>query len=68
MAAPPPVKLSPHVAKVDEGRPSPRPQDEDDVAIVLEAIDFMLTLQSLKPDRRRELARVKALVESRTDD
>jgi len=53
---------------VDEGRPSPRPQDEDDVAIVLEAIDFMLTLQSLKPDRRRELARVKALVESRTDD
>jgi hypothetical protein len=43
-------------------------EDEDDVAIVLEAIDFMLTLQSLKPEHRRELERVKTAVESRVDD
>jgi hypothetical protein len=53
---------------VDEERPSPNSADEDDVAIVLEAIDFMLTLRSLRPEDRREVERIKGAVESRAGD
>jgi hypothetical protein len=52
--------------KVSEERGISRSGHEDDVAIVLEAIDFMLTLESLSPEDRRRLDQVKVEVERRT--
>jgi len=45
--------------------PPPRDTDfEDDLAFVLESIDFMMRLKGLSPESRQELAEMRSRIES----
>jgi len=45
---------------VSEPPPPPEIDDEDDLAFVLESIEFMMRLKSLSQDSKRELAEIRS--------
>ena len=55
-----------HQLKLAVSEPSPRPETDEveDLAFVLESIDFMMRLKSLTPESKRELAELRSRLEA----